>query len=136
MKTSKFTLAVLLMTSIAITAFAQSSAAANNTIDWQKAEKNYLKALGSENLGVRQSAATYVGEYRLKGAVQPLITILQTDKVENSRMTAALALVHIGEKEGIKAVEDASLYDGSEKVARFCEQLLKASLHSQELSLK
>ena len=136
MKTSKWVFATVLMISIAVTAFAKSPASVKSNIDWEKAQKNYITALNSDNFGVRRSAANYLGEYKLKGAVQDLIVLLQTDKVENGRMAAALALVQIGEKEGIKAVEEASIYDGSEKVAKFCEHLLNASSNSHELSLK
>ncbi|MFZ4619753.1 MAG: HEAT repeat domain-containing protein [Bacteroidota bacterium] len=128
--------AVLALTMIvAFTAFATSPKTTNySKVDWQKAEKNYLAALASSNVGLRQSAANYLAEYRLTGAVQPLIVVLQTDKVEQLRMAAALALVQLGNKEGIEAVKDASIYDGSEKVAKFCEQLISVS--SQELSMK
>ena len=104
------------------------------TVDWSKAEKNYLVALASENIGLRQSAANYLAEYRLTGAVQPLIEVLRTDKVEQLRMAAAVALFQLGNKDGIEAVKEASIYDGSEKVAKFCEQLIGST--SQELSLK
>lgn len=106
----------------------------HSKVDWQKAEKNYLAALASSNVGLRQSAANYLAEYRLTGAVQSLIEVLQTDKVEQLRMAAALALVQLGNKEGVEAVKDASIYDGSEKVAKFCEQLISVS--TQELSMK
>ncbi len=131
----KMTAVALFSMIFALTAFATSPKAANySKIDWQKAEKNYLAALSSTNVGLRQSAANYLAEYRLTGAVQPLIVILQTDKVEQLRMAAALALMQLGNKEGIEAVKDASIYDGSEKVAKFCEQLISVS--SQELSMK
>ena len=132
----KKTIAITLLTlSIILTAFATNPKSSNSSkIDWQKAEKNYLTALTSENIGVRQSATNYLAEYKLTGAVQPLVEVLKNDKVEQLRMAAALALVQLGNKEGIEAVKEAAIYDGSEKVAKFCEQLISAS--SQELSLK
>ena len=96
-------------------------------VDWKKAEANYIAALNSDNLGIKQSAANYVAEYQLKGAVEPLIQILKSDKVESARMSAALALVTLGDGRARFAVEEAALYDGSEKVVKFCESLLKAS---------
>jgi HEAT repeat protein len=121
--------------SIFTSAFAAPSDNSNtSTIDWQKAEKNYIVALSSSNTGLRLSAANYLAAYRLTGSVKSLIEVLQTDKVEQLRMAAAVALVQLGNKEGIDAVKDASFYDGSEKVARFCEQLIQSA--SQELSLK
>ena len=97
------------------------------SVDWKKAEVNYIAGLGSENLGIRQSAASYVAEYQLKGAVEPLIQILKFDKVENARMSAALALVTFDDDRARAAVEEAALYDGSDKVVKFCESLLNAS---------
>lgn len=133
MKTSTFIFALF---AIATTAFAGSPLSTTQKVDWQKAEINYLHALNSDNIGVRQSAASHLGVYKLKGAVQQLITVLQTDKSESSRMIVALALVKIGEQEGVAAVEEASYYDGSEKVAKFCERILKELPAQHDLSLK
>jgi HEAT repeat protein len=99
----------------------------NPSIDWKKAEANYIVALNSDNLGIRQSAATYVAEYQLKGAVEPLIQLLKSDKVESMRMAAALALVSFDNGTARAAVEEAALYDGSDKVSKFCQSLLEAS---------
>ena len=121
--------AVMVATVIAFTAAVASQPviAKNPNVDWKKAEANYVSCLASENLGIRQSAANYVAEYQLKGAIEPLITVLKADKVESARMSAALALVSLGDSRARAAVEEASLYDGSEKVAKFCECLLDAS---------
>ncbi|NUN69908.1 MAG: HEAT repeat domain-containing protein [Bacteroidetes bacterium] len=119
------TAAVLLTLTLAISAYA-TTPASNATIDWSKAEKNYTVALASENIGLRHSAASYIAEYRLAGAVVSLIGVLQNDKVEQMRMAAAQALVQLGNKDGLDAVKDAAQYDGSEKVARYCEQLISS----------
>jgi hypothetical protein len=119
---------------VAATVIAFSSAFASQPmvskygdVDWKKAETNYIAALKSENLGIRQSAASYVAEYQLKGAIEPLIQVLKTDKVESARMSAALSLIILDGVQARAAVEEAALYDGSEKVVKFCESLLKAS---------
>lgn len=129
----KQSIIALLILTFAVSASATTPRTAS-AVDWTKAEKNYLVALGSDNIGLRKSAASFLAEYRLTGAVQPLIEMLRNDKVEQMRMAAALALVQLGNKDGMDAVKEASVYDGSEKVARFCQQLLDSS--SQELSLK
>lgn len=137
MKTiTKITTAVLLMTLLFSTlAFAASPTPANSSkVNWKKAEQNYIVALCSDNIGLRYSAANFIAQYRLTGAVQDLISVLHHDKVEQIRMAAALALVQIGGKEGRDAVAESAIYDGSEKVAKFCEQLI-GSL-SQELSYR
>ena len=105
----------------------QPVSAKYTSVDWKKAEANYISALGSGNLGIRQSAATYIAQYQLRGAVDPLIDMLKTDKVEQARMAAALALVTLEDAKARTAVEEAALYDGSDRVAKFCESLLNAS---------
>lgn len=107
-----------------------------NNIDWKKAEVNYTAALNSANFGVRNSAAGHIGEYRLTGAVNNLVVVLRTDKVEKIRMAAALALVKIGNEKARKAVREASIYDGSEKVAKFCEQLIKDDVQDLNISIR
>jgi HEAT repeat protein len=134
MKT-KIILTALLVLSLSATAFAtppKIDSASN--IDWGKAELNYKAALVSENAGVRSSATNFIAQYRLTGAVSDLAEVLRHDKKEQVRMAAALALIQIGKEEGRKAVEEAVLYDGSQKVSSFCEQLLKAS--SSDLSIR
>lgn len=132
----KKTLTIALLTlSIALSAFAATPKTSDySKVDWQKAEMNYIAALTSDNIGLRHSAANFLAEYRLPGAVKPLVEVLKKDKVEQLRMAAAVALVQLGQNDGIEAVKEAAIYDGSEKVAKFCEQLINAS--SQELSMK
>ncbi len=120
---------------VAFSAFATTPKSAHySKVNWTTAEKNYVAALYSENIGLRNSAVNFIAEYRLTGAVQPLIERLREDKVEQVRMASALALVQLGNSEGIVAVKEAAIYDGSEKVAKFCEQLINST--SEELSLK
>lgn len=122
-------IAVVTISIVAFTAAVASQpvVSKNPSVDWKKAEANYIVALTSENLGIRQSAASFIAQYQLKGAVEPLIEILKSDKVESARMSAALALVTLEDGKARAAVEEAALYDGSDKVAKFCESLLSAS---------
>jgi len=105
----------------------QPVVSSNQSVDWKKAEANYISCLSSDNLGIMKSAASFIGEYQLKGAVEPLISVLKTDKVEDARMSAALALITLDDSRARAAVEEAALYDGSDKVAKFCESLLTAT---------
>jgi hypothetical protein len=118
-------LASIIMT---CSAFASTPSTSKNTdINWKQAESNYLLALNTDNFGVRQSALQFIAKYRLAGTGKQLIVILQSDKHETLRMAAAYALVIIGNDEGLSAVEDAALYDGSDRVSKFCDALLDAS---------
>ncbi|MDP1676648.1 MAG: HEAT repeat domain-containing protein [Bacteroidota bacterium] len=120
---------------VVLSAFATNPKTTQSSkVNWNAAEKNYIAALCSENIGLRNSAANFIAEYRLTGAVQPLIERLREDKVEQVRMASALALVQLGVSDGIVAVKEAAIYDGSEKVAKFCEQLINST--SEVLSLK
>jgi hypothetical protein len=96
----------------------------------QMAEKNYVQALQSGNDGAKISAAGFLADYQMTGAVPALIQVLKFDKAENVRISAALALVMLDEQSGRAAVEESSLYDGSDRVAQFCEALLK--VHAQK----
>ena len=131
----QFVVSALLILSFSVAAFA-SSPASSTSVNWQKAEKNYIASLYSENVGVRSSAAGFIGEYRLIGATQDLITILQSDKVERNRMAAAKSLVQIGEQDAIDAVKEAVIYDGSTTVSQYCKQLLETTQSSNDMSLK
>jgi len=134
MKTKLPIIGVLLFT-LCFSLFASSPEKNEGSkVDWKKAELNYTSALHSNNFGVRHSAVGYIGEYRLEGAVNDLVTLLRSDKIEKIRMAAALALVKIGKEEARKAVEEASIYDGSEKVAKFCEGLIAAN--SKDISVR
>ncbi len=125
MKTS-VALVVGMTVVFAATAWA-SQPAKERVVDWKKAEKNYIHAMASTNEGVRQSAARFVAEYRLTGALEPLKALLKEDKSERVRMAAALSLMVIGGSDARAAVEEASIYDGSDKVCNFCRDLLVAS---------
>lgn len=126
MKSStKIVTILVLILSLAVSAFATNPKSdQSSSVNWKKAEQNYVRALSSENIGVRESAAGYLAEYRLSGAVKDLINVLRNDKVEQIRMASAAALARIGDPEGRAAIAEAAVYDGSEKVAKFCEQLL------------
>ncbi len=117
-------LAALVFLSFGNLSVAASSVKNYPNIDWKQAELNYVAALASDNLEVRRSAAGFLGEYRITNANDPLINVLKHDKVECVRMAAALALMMIDTPAGRAAVEEASLYDGSDKVAKFCRSLL------------
>ena len=135
-RTIKSTVGItILLLIVALSAFSTTPKVIQHSkVNWNTAEKNYIAALCSENIGLRNSAANFIAEYRLAGAVKPLIERLREDKVEQVRMASALALVQLGDSDGIAAVKEAAIYDGSEKVAKFCEQLLNST--SEELSLK
>jgi hypothetical protein len=122
---SLIALASIMLTFTAFAAAPSSSKAYE--VNWKQAESNYITALQSDNIGVRQSAVQLVARYRLAGTSNQLVSILKTDKHETTRMAAAYALVVIGTDEAMDAVQDAALYDGSDRVSKFCDALLDVS---------
>jgi hypothetical protein len=104
------------------------------SVDWKKAEMNYIKALSSDNQGVRLSAANHIAIYRLTSANEKLVDVLKNDTVESVRMAAALALITIGDQKGVKAIEEVASADKNTVVAKFCSSLLDAS--NKQFSMK
>lgn len=133
---ARTTVVVLVMAFTTASVFASNVDASSRSVNWKKAEQNYVISIGSDNTGVRMSAISYIGEYRLTGAAKNVIAVLQEDSSEELRMAAALTLISIGDEAGIKAVADAAKNDGSEKVARFCLFLLGASNKSAVVSVQ
>jgi hypothetical protein len=123
---SSFVIAVIAIAAVSVSLGAdktQSSAWSNKM---QTAEKNYIIALRTGNEGAKVSAAGFIAGYRLMGGVAELINTLKSDPSESVRISAALALVMLDEPTGREAVNEASMYDGSDRVAQFCDTLLKA----------
>jgi hypothetical protein len=77
---------------------------------------NLLIGIQSDNDGLRESAAYYLGEYRCPNAVLPLMAMLKNSEREATRIVAALALCRIGDARGAYAVKQAVKFDSSEKV--------------------
>lgn len=91
-----------------------------STFDKEKAAKNLLNNLNSENKGVRESSAFLIGELKIDDAVVPLLAILHNDTNESTRIVAALSLSKIGSARGSFAVKQAAIYDDSQRVRMAC----------------
>ncbi len=86
----------------------------------QKAVNNYLVGLKSENLGIRLSCAYFAGEYKIEDAVIPLMKMLHSEKTEEARIMAALALAKIGTGKCLFAIKQTALFDKSQRVRSLC----------------
>lgn len=84
-------------------------------------EKNLVKGIETDNLGLKVSASYYLGERGSEKAVLPLMNILHTDKSIEARIMAALSLFKIGNEKGMYAVKRAIKFDESQQVRRMCE---------------
>jgi len=89
--------------------------------------------LESKNNGLICSSAFYLGEYNSTQAVIPLMKILKNSGAEELRISAALALLKIGDARGIYAIKQAIKFDASERVSNLCSKFYNAYL-SQKFS--
>lgn len=101
-------------------------------IDMETVETNLLEGLTSNNLGLRVSAAYYLGEYKSERAVLPLLKMLHNEKEEGARIQAALALIKIGNEKGVFMVKQASRFDESARVRNMCARFYNAYQNNKE----
>lgn len=129
MKYARFALLALLAVSFAAAA---PSGGTDNSIDWNKAEQNYVAALKTDNAGLQTSAANYIRKYQLTGAVDELKELLCNDCHENVKMSVAMTLVKIGGKEGREAVEQALQQEENELITEFYRTILEIPVTAQK----
>ena len=101
--------------------------------------ESLIIGLNSDNLGLRSSSAYMIGELRLSQALIPLLRILHTEKNEELRIAAALALYKIGSPIAINAVKQAVRFDDSERVSKLCanfySEYLRNKFNDEELNV-
>ena len=78
--------------------------------------KRLIKALTSDNLGWRVSAAQILGDNQEETAVKPLIRMLNNDFSYAARVSAAVALAKIGDKKALRALKRVSKHDRNQTV--------------------
>lgn len=89
---------------------------------YKKIVDNLLVGLESSNEGLKLSSTFHLGEIKASKSVISLMRILHDDVNENARITAALALIKIGDARGTFQVKRAAIFDDSEKVRRMCQK--------------
>lgn len=122
MKYARFAVLALLAVSFAEAGLPEGNA----TVNWDKAEQNYVAALKSDNAGLQASAASHIRKYNLTGAVEELKELLGKNNADNVKMSAALALVRIGGDEGRNAVEKALEKEENDIIAEFYRTILNS----------
>ena len=99
------------------------------TINRDLAIQNLLIGLDSDNTGLTSSSAFYLGELSSTEAVIPLMKMLRNSEQEELRISAALALLKIGDARGIYAIKRAIVFDESKRVSDMCEKFYNAYLY-------
>ncbi len=95
---------------------------------------NLLVGLESNNSGLTSSSAFYLGEFNSTEAVIPLMKIMRSAEQEELRISAALALLKIGDARGIYAIKRAIVFDHSERVSDVCEKFYNSYLYDKYFS--
>ena len=83
-----------------------------------------IKALRSDNLGLKVGAAQILAENRELKAVKPLIRMLKRDLKYFARFSAAVALAQIGDKKALRALKFSARYDRNENVRTVAEDAI------------
>jgi HEAT repeat protein len=99
---------------------------------------NLIKGMESDNDGLKKSCIYFAGLYEIKGTVDALVKQLQIVKDPDTRILIALALYKIGDKEGIKAIEQLVKDDESPRVKKMSAAILnqfKIEMADQNLKL-
>jgi len=129
MKYARFALIALLAVSFAA---AGVPGGTDETIDWTKAEKNYIAGLHTNNPGLQSSAASHIRKYNLTGAIDELKELLCKNCADNVKMSVALTLVRIGGDDGRDAVKKALQNEENELVAEFYRTILHTEQTAQQ----
>lgn len=97
----------------------------------ERAISDLTRGIKSENIGLRRSSIFLAGYYGVKEVSDALITRLEVEEDENTRILIALSLFKMGSEEGLDAVKELSLKDDSAKVRRMSAAILKESAGSE-----
>jgi HEAT repeat protein len=93
--------------------------------------ENLIAGINSDNLGLKTSAAYFLGEYKCEKALYPLMHMLKCENREDVRIVAALALIKIGRAKGVFAVKRAIRFDDSERVRKLCSNFYNAYMEKE-----
>ena len=85
---------------------------------------NLVKGIESDNIGLKRSCIYFAGLYEIKGTVDALVKQLQMVEDPDTRILITLALYKIGDKDGIKAIEQLAKNDESAMVREMSAALL------------
>jgi HEAT repeat protein len=107
--------------------FSVSIFAGNKNLEekYKTIEDNLLVGLQTDNLGLKVSAAYFLGEMKSERAVIPLMKILKGNTTDEEKLIAALSLCKIKSERGMFAVKQRIKFDDSERVKRLCDIFYK-----------
>ena len=116
----KYVLVLMIIFSVSI--FAENK---NLEEKYKTIEDNLLVGLQTDNLGLKVSAAYFLGEMKSERAVIPLMKMLKGNTTDEEKLIAALSLCKIKSEKGMFAVKQRIKFDDSERVKRLCDIFYK-----------
>ncbi len=128
---SKITLSCLLLILLVMSSYGFNNGSIKDPDTKKAAVVNLLIGLKSDNYGLRTGSAFMLGEIGAEEAVVPLMRMLRTEKCENARIVAALALYKINSPKSIFAVKQAIRFDSSERVRKMCTNFYSESIKAK-----
>ena len=82
--------------------------AKTNVLTNSNSEASLIQGITSNNTGLMVSSANLLGDLKVDNAVVPLMKMLKNSEDEGMRISAAQALVKIGDSRGMFAVKKSS----------------------------
>ncbi len=95
---------------------------------------NLNVGIKSDNEGLRKSCIYFTGVYMLKECVPALVEQLAKENNPDVKILIALSLYRIGDKSGMKAVENLSMNDENAKVRKMGNAILIEFANSKRLT--
>lgn len=89
---------------------------APNLMAEDNGNERLISALKAENIGWRVDAARLLGEAADNEAIKPLMDVLKNDPHSSARITAAVALMKIGDRSALDALKTAAKHDRNKSV--------------------
>lgn len=129
---------ILLLVSVtSITVEAKRNLDSEKSAKYELIEANRLLGLHSDNQGLRESCAYFLGEMKSKKAVFPLMEMLREEKAPtSSRIIAALSLIKIGDPQGAYFVSRVGELCEDPITKKFCEKYYKSYLYHKNQEIK
>ncbi|MBX3008785.1 MAG: HEAT repeat domain-containing protein [Melioribacteraceae bacterium] len=128
---------LLLVTVTSLSIEAKRNLDSERSAKYELIEANRLLGLQSDNQGLRESCAYFLGEMKSKKAVFPLMAMLREENAPtSSRIIAALSLIKIGDPQGAYFVSRVAELCDDPITKKFCEKFYKSYLYHKNQEIK
>lgn len=102
----------------------------SRTVLSENSIESLMIGVESDNMGLKTSSASVLGDFKTSKAVIPLMKDLKENSDERVRLQAAVALWKIGDPRGIYSIKQAIKFDTSDRVKKICSILYLDTIDS------